>query len=86
MSFFGCFFVSDDVKRTEKIEKLNDAFYDKHYTNSAKNHLNKVLEMYNRETQESFEKSLDSVKNIGLYKPCADNINYLKHMRWVSMS
>lgn len=71
--------------RNEQIEKLKDELYECYYTNAAKNHLNVILETYNRQTQSSFEKSLNNVKSIGLYEPCADSINYLKHMRWVSM-
>lgn len=74
-----------NIRRNEQLEKLKDKFYDHYYTNSAKNHLNRILETYHRKKQESYDNSLKSIKNIGLYEPCADNINYLKHMRWVSM-
>jgi hypothetical protein len=73
-----------NVKRNEQIEKFKDQYYDHYYTDCAKNHLNKILETYNRKTQHSFDKSLKSVKRIGLYEPCADNIKYLKNMRWIS--
>lgn len=81
MSFFGCL----SINRIEQIEKLKDKYYDKYYTDCAKKHLNNILKTYNRKTQYSFEKSLTAVKNIGLYDPCADNINYLRNMRWVSI-
>lgn len=74
-----------DMKEIEKVEKQKDEFCDTFYTNSAKKHLNRILETYNRKPHHSFEQSLNSIKNIGLYDPCADNLNYLKHMRWVSM-
>ncbi len=68
----------------EHAEEIEDDFYDHYYTNCARIHLNRILTTYNRDPQDSFEKSLNSVKNIGLYEPYADNLNYLKHMRWVS--
>lgn len=73
-----------DAKRNEETEKLKDDFYDQYYTDCAKKHLNRILVTYNRESQESYNSSLDSIKNIGLFNPCADSINYLKTMRWVS--
>lgn len=72
-------------KQIEQIEKLKDEYYYNHYTDSATKHLNRILKTYNRQTHQSFDKSLSSVRNIGLYEPCADNIKYLKHMRWVSI-
>lgn len=73
------------IKRSEKIERLKDEYYDVYYTNCAKIHINKVLESYNRPSHNTYQSSLDSLKNIGLYNPCSDNINYLKHMRWASL-
>jgi len=74
-----------DIKRNEQIEKLKDKYYDSYYTNNAKNHLNKILESYNRPSQNTYESSLEYIKNIGLYEPCSDNIKYLKNMRWASL-
>lgn len=75
-----------NTKNNEHIEKCRDTYYEYYYTQCAKNHLNRILKTYNRNTQDTFEKSLASVKNIGLYQPCADNLNYLKNMRYVSMT
>lgn len=74
-----------DTRRTEQLEKLKDDFHEHYYTECAKKHINRILDTYNRERQESFQTSLESIKNLGLFNPCADNIKYLKHMRWVSM-
>lgn len=83
--FISKFTDSNKAKRQEQIEKLKDQFYDYHYTNCAKNHLNRLLRTYNRRPQLSFEKSLESVQRVGLYVPYADSINYLKNMRWISI-
>jgi inhibitor of KinA sporulation pathway (predicted exonuclease) len=74
-----------DAKLTEEMEKLKDDFHEQYYTNRAKTHLNRILETYNRQSQQTYHTSLNSIKNLGLFNPCADNINYLKHMRWVSV-
>lgn len=74
-----------DKKRHEEIEKLKDKYFEIYYTNSAKNHLNCILESYDRPTQNTYQSSLDYIKAIGLYEPCSDNVNYLKHMRWASL-
>lgn len=82
---FSLFKNMNKKKDIEKMEKLRDEYYDNYYTVSATKHLNRVLKTYNRKTHHSFENSLNSIKNIGLFEPCADNLNYLKHMRWVSI-
>lgn len=74
-----------DNRRNEQIEQLKDDLYDHYYTKFARNHLNKILQSYHRQPQKSYQSSLDSIQDIGLFNPCADNINYLKHMRWVSV-
>jgi GH15 family glucan-1,4-alpha-glucosidase len=74
-----------DNRRNEKIEKLKDDLYDHYYTKYARNHLNRILQSYNRQPQNTYQSSLDSIQNIGLFNPCSDNIKYLKHMRWVSV-
>lgn len=74
-----------DAKRNEEMEKIKDEIFDEYYTFRATSHLNRILETYNRQSQKTYHSSLDSIKNLGLFNPCADNINYLKHMRWVSV-
>lgn len=75
-----------ELSKHEAIEKLNDKYFEQHYTNCARMHLNKVLNVYNRETQETYDESLDYIKELGLFTPYADSINYLKTMRYISGS
>ena len=72
--------------KNEAIEKFKDDYFEEHYTNCARMHLNKILYLYNRETQETYDDSLNYIKELGLFNPYADSINYLKNMRHISGS
>jgi molybdopterin converting factor small subunit len=75
-----------ELTKHEAIEKVKDKYFEQHYTNCARMHLNKVLYVYNRETQETYDESLNYIKELGLFTPYADSIKYLKTMRYISGS
>lgn len=73
-----------DKKRQAKINNILDRLHDEYYTCKACEHMDRVLQHFDRQGTLCFQEGHDAMTNYGLMHPYADSIHYLKTMKKMS--